>query len=82
MDDGLLLWREPRRQQMRVDVAPEEDGLKEQETRRPHAGPATKPRQDEFPDQRLDGKKQKRAGEDREGEGLHLEEDRGADRQD
>ena len=54
-----------------VGVTAEEQQLKKQHARRPHAGPAAEPREDVFTDERLDLEEEERTGEDGEGEGGH-----------
>src|SRR5258706_11239769 len=56
---------------MRVGVAEEEEHLKKEQTRRPHARPATEPRENVFADQRLDLEKQKRTKKNGQRPGKH-----------
>jgi hypothetical protein len=54
---------------MGVSVAAEEQRLEKEQTGRPYARAAAKPREDEFPDQRLNLEQQKSSREDGEREG-------------
>ena len=53
MKHGLIARLEVGRREMGVSVAAEQQRLEKKQTGRPYARAAAKPREDEFPDQRL-----------------------------
>jgi hypothetical protein len=64
MDDGLELQRHARAEEMGVDVAEQQHGLEEDESRVPHRRRAAQERQRHLGEHRLDLEQQPRAQED------------------
>ena len=71
VDDGLRARLEPARGEVRVGIAAQQQHLKKQHARRPDPGPAAKPRQDVFPNERLHLEQEECSGENRQRIGGH-----------